>query len=478
LTSFLAVSTRAGSAKHIIAAILILAAITCSAAGATQLHADGTGWWIDPTHINDGTTLIQSIFEHNGHGYLLDGSSHSEMGAVQKEECDGEILNKVSSVQIPFIGNKGQIKDGSVKYYAKTLGGTLFVTEDGDLVYSLPKFEKENETRGWVIKESFVGSSILQVTGERSAITKVNYFKGKDSSQWRSDIQTYNLVSLGEIYEGLELNLKAYGNNVEKLFHVKSGADPETIKVRIDGAEGLSVNQKGELEVETGRGVVKFTKPVAYQEEDVGRREYVEVAYAVEGDEYGFKVGDYDRTKELVIDQLLASTFLGGSDIDNTGVMASISEFVLDIDKNGNVYVVGNTISSDFPATPGAYDTTINSLTEDIFIAKFDSNLQNLLSATFIGCNLSDYAGSISIADSGNVYIVGTTAAPSDFPTTPCAYDTTYNNPTGFVVFIAKFDNNLQNLLASTFLGSGGSNYPTHIFVDNNEIHFPWWWFL
>ena len=40
------VSPRAGFAKHIITAILILAAITCSAAGTTQLHADGTGWWI------------------------------------------------------------------------------------------------------------------------------------------------------------------------------------------------------------------------------------------------------------------------------------------------------------------------------------------------------------------------------------------------------------------------------------------------
>ncbi|MBI5894279.1 MAG: SBBP repeat-containing protein [Deltaproteobacteria bacterium] len=71
---------------------------------------------------------------------------------------------------------------------------------------------------------------------------------------------------------------------------------------------------------------------------------------------YGFSVGDYDKTKELVIDPLLASTYLGGGDGDYYGWDYTSS--IIAIDSLGNVYVTGNTRSCDYPTTPGAYDTT------------------------------------------------------------------------------------------------------------------------
>jgi hypothetical protein len=94
---------------------------------------------------------------------------------------------------------------------------------------------------------------------------------------------------LGEAYPGIEVKLRAYGNNVEKLFYVKPGADPEQIKIRVEGiippnpplakggAEGsiakggvveiwseggLRINESGELEVETEVGRMRFTKPL------------------------------------------------------------------------------------------------------------------------------------------------------------------------------------------------------------------------
>lgn len=409
--------------------------------------------------------------------------------AVQKEEDRKNILNKVSSLQIPFIENQGQIKDAHVKYYAKTLGGTIFITKDGEMVYSLPLFVnppqwnskkrtpqgRQSEIHpsgvakktihravnpkceGWVIKESFVGASISQVKGEGKAITKVSYFKGKDTSKWRRNIPTYNLVNLGEIYGGIELKLKAYGNNVEKLFYVKAGANSELIKVKFEGSKTLKVNEKGELEVETGLGVVKFTKPVAYQEEN-GKRKHIEVAYAIKGYEYFFEVGDYDRTKELVIDPLLASTLLGGGNLDDVNSMT--------IDSSGNVYVVGVTQSSNFPTTPGAYDTGYNGF-QAVFISKLDTNLQNLLASTFLGGTGSDDnhdANSISLDISGNVYVTGWTNS-SSFPTTHGAYDRTFN---GYGQgFVSKIDSNLQNLLASTFLGGGNNiDIPRSITID------------
>jgi hypothetical protein len=265
--------------------------------------------------------------------FILFSFSFSANGSVPDEQNKKEILNKVKALQISFIENKGQIKDKNVGFYAKTMGGTFFVTKDGDMVYYLPfsdnsQSESKNpklgtanpktkiqnqEQKGWVIKESLVGTTISNVKGEEKSATKVNYFKGKDPSKWRSGIETYNLVSMGEVYKGIELKLKAYGNNVEKLFYVKPGYDSKKIKVKMEGTKGLKVNKRGELEAITGLGVVKFTKPVAYQKIK-GEKKSVEVAYVInKGNTYSFKVGNYDKKRPLIIDPLLASTLIGES---------------------------------------------------------------------------------------------------------------------------------------------------------------------
>ncbi|OQY98407.1 MAG: hypothetical protein B6D35_12205 [Candidatus Brocadia sp. UTAMX2] len=90
---------------------------------------------------------------------------------------------------------------------------------------------------GVTIKEEFVNGKIGEIQGINKAMAKVNYFRGRDSSKWKRNISTYDMVTLGEVYEGIELRLKAYGNNVEKLFYVKPGADLNEIKIRLSGLQ-------------------------------------------------------------------------------------------------------------------------------------------------------------------------------------------------------------------------------------------------
>ncbi len=283
----------------------------------------------------------------------------------QKQMQDHDL----SRVQIPFTANEGQIKNESVKFFAKTFGGTVFVTKEGELVYSLPKIDEQpidkvedkqfkytkkekslpKITKGWSLKERFVGALSVSPHGIDASQAKVNYFISNDKSNWRSNITTYNTVTLGEIYPGINLDLRATGNNVEKVFILSPGAEVDLIKIKLEGADYLNVNARGELEVGTGLGVVCFSNPAAYQEKD-GKREYIQVSYQTEKKSYGFKLGDYDQTCPLIIDPLLASTFIGGS----------ISDLIssLTIDDTGDIYVVGCTSSDNYPVTTGALLST------------------------------------------------------------------------------------------------------------------------
>ena len=118
-------------------------------------------------------------------------------------------------------------------------------------------------------------------------------------------------------------------------------------------------------------------------------------------------MGGYDPDLPLIIDPLLASTFLGGNDGDYAQDIA--------IDSSDNVYVLGSTLSTDFPATSGVFNQHLNG---DVFIAKFDSDLTTLMASAILGGNYGDEGYSIVIDSSDNVYVTGDTAS-SDFPCDP-----------------------------------------------------------
>ncbi|MEW6745194.1 MAG: hypothetical protein AB1486_20775 [Planctomycetota bacterium] len=97
--------------------------------------------------------------------------------------------------------------------------------------------------------------------------------------------------------------------------------------------------------------------------------------------------------------------------------------------------MTGQTGSPDFPTTPGAYDTSYNGGSWDGFLAKLSTSGSSLLYATFLGGAESEGVGAVAFDGSGRAVVAGWTAS-SDFPTTPGAYDTSYNGGTydAFVV--------------------------------------------
>ncbi len=345
-------------------------------------------------------------------------------------------IGGLNCFQIPFIENSGQLNNDNIEFYAATFVGSVFLTKDGKLHYAFTPSGK----RGVEFSEGFQNSLSFRYRGEEKTSIKISSFKGNDPKKWRTNISSFNTIEFGEIYEGVNLKLQATGNNVEKIFYIQPNTNPDVIKINIESAENVTVNTRGELEVKTKLGNVCFTKPVAYQEENKERK-FIDVSYNVSGDVYGFEVVGYDPTKELVIDPLLASTYLGGSHNEYAEDML--------IDNAGNLYVTGWVASTDFPTTIGAYDTSHNG-GGDVFVSKFDGSLQNLLASTFIGGGSFDQNPAIARDNNGNIFISGMTRS-NDFPTTSNAFDTSFSDWSD--CFISKFDSDLQNLLASTYLG-------------------------
>jgi len=126
-------------------------------------------------------------------------------------------------------------------------------------------------------------------------------------------------------------------------------------------------------------------------------------------------------------------------------------------DGRGGVIVGGNTTSTNFPTTHGAYDTTYRGGTAyvggDCFITHLNSTGSQLLYSTYLGGSGDDILFAIALDSSGGVLLTGETNS-LNFPTTPNAYDTTANG--NIDAFVVHLNNTGSRLIFSTLIGGSG----------------------
>lgn len=379
---------------------------------------------------------------------------------------------ETENLQIPFIENCGQI-NSNVKYYANTFYGTTYVLDNGEIAHSLIR-NNNGEMQNQSFTEKIVNGNVNKIIGNIPGKSKINYFKGENAANYHTNIKSFYSVLFPDIYSGIDMELKAYGNNTEKLFIISPQADPNSIEVELSGIDQLKSSSTGELVLESEKGKTSFTKPIAFQLIN-GEKEFIEVAYNIRHNSYGFSVGQYDPNYELIIDPLIASTFVGGNSTDED------YQPNLAIDSEGNVFVTGNTYSteSSFQMLETGYDTD-HAGQSDRFIYKFSNDLSTLLAATYIGGSSEERGPAICIDNDDNVYIGGYTRSINDFPVITGCYDVTHNGIDD--AYVAKFNNDLNDLLACTFFGGSGEeglywprldmkiNSQGHVYIAGNTI--------
>ena len=379
---------------------------------------------------------------------------------------------KLADLERGWVKNEGQWDERAL-FSAPGYFGNTWITKDGELLHVAVKQEecKEKTTKAqacpsksWVISERWVGGKVQAIKGEEELQTKVSYFMGNDPSKHRSNLSTYRYVSLGEVWSGVEVQLKATQKTVEKLFYVQPGADPSKIQVQVDGAKGLKLSKDGEIIIQTGLGDLKLSKPIAWQEKD-GKKLPVEVSYKLIGkNRYSFEVAKADPSLPIVIDPILQSTYLGGRDNDYAYALAIHPT-------TGEIYVAGRTLSTDFPKTTGGAQGS-NRGYADAFVARLNSGLTQIIQSTYLGGRGIDWAIALAIhPTTGEVYVAGFTLS-DDFHRTSGGAQTSYGGGLGDA-FVAKLNSSLTQILQSTYLGGSGSDaaYALAIHPTTDEVY-------
>ena len=159
--------------------------------------------------------------------------------------------------------------------------------------------------------------------------------------------------------------------------------------------------------------------------------------------------------------KLIYSTYIGGDKLD--------AGEEIKVDSIGNAFITGITMGSNFPITPGAYDTSYNGRITDVFVLKLNHNGSAIIYSTFVGGGETDSARSIVLDLSGNAFVTGHTYS-TNFPTTLNSYDESYNGVVD--AFMFKVNWNGSNLIYSTYLGGNSIDYAWGIVYDpSNNIY-------
>ena len=428
------------------------------------------------------------------HAAKSGGLGSSEQGSGEQRSAAHQALSATAlSLPLFFEQNQGQTAP-QVKFLARGAGYGLFLTADEAVlelqtsaVSTQHSALSSQRASSSVIRMKLDGAnSSAHISGTEPLPGKSSYFIGNDPSKWRHDIPQFARVEYQAVYPGV--NLVYYGNQgqLEYDFRVAPGADPNQIALSFEGASAhiisahiISLSEdsgdSGDLILSTDQGDVRFHAPKVYQpatpesgSPSGNAPKTIAGSFRQLADnKIGFTIGDYDHSRELVIDPVLSySTYFGlGGEVPPVKVA---------IDAADNIYLAYSTSSANFPF-PGS--PTIPPLpgqgnlsgAQNIFIAVINPtpqlNSPTLLFATYLGGSGTDSLAGIAVDTTRNIYVAGTTTS-TDFPTSNALPQPGPVSGTHGFVSAITLVNSIYSLTYSTYLAGNGVDTVTGLAID------------
>lgn len=405
---------------------------------------------------------LRHAYSRNADGKpTLTPASLTDFPATERTPANAkQIQAAYGRLPLTFVPNRGQT-DSRVRFSARAPGFHLaFTPQEAIFTFASQSSSSKPRLAGETPRDHaaalalrFVGANPrVHIEGERETPGKVNYLIGNDPDEWHTNLPTFEEVRYRDLWPGIDVVFRGAAGELKYDFVLRPGARVDTIRLAYRGAEKLTLDNDGNLQIRTALGTMTDARPVSWQE-IAGRKVPVASRYALrqgadDATEYGFSVGaEYDPAYPLIIDPSLAyGTYLGGSGTDEAWAVA--------LDAFGNACVTGWTNSSNFPTTSGAYKGKRIGK-QDVFITKMNASGTGLVFSTYFGGSGDDEAREIALDDDGNIYLVGVTASGNNFPRVN-AYDTTLGGP--YDAFLAKLNASGSSVLYSTFLGGSGQD--------------------
>jgi len=294
-----------------------------------------------------------------------------------------------------------------------------------------------------------------------------NYFIGKETSRWKSNVHNYNSITYEGVWPGINVKYYTKEGFLKYDIIIDKGADPSKIKLQYNGQNQLKL-KNNILTIKTSVGEIEELAPFAYQEIN-GMRVLVPCDYQLKKNVLSYKLAEYNKDYPLIIDPEIIFSTYSGSTGDNWGTTATY-------DTLGNGFAGGINFETGYPTTIGAYQSNFGG-NSDVSITKYNSTGSERIYSTYYGGNQGELPYSMVVDQWGNLLVTGVTGS-SGLPITAGAYDATFNGgtsfglwqsgnpinpflsnyPNGADIFLAKFSPDGTQLLGSTFLGGSGND--------------------
>ncbi|MBU3678662.1 MAG: immunoglobulin domain-containing protein [Candidatus Kapabacteria bacterium] len=384
-----------------------------------------------------------------------------------------------------LIRNAGQWPNNVVAY-SHIRGVDVWVTRNGVVVDEY--LVSDGIRTGNVVEEYFVGASVVDVPAPAGS-TSVSFFTNGShtpilTTASRADVIPFRFPS-GAV---VNVSVAADGRIVRSL---REG--DESLANSVTYLRKGDVNKNQTMDATKAQSFVYGSYLGGAQFDAITNMEMMpngNVLVAGTTRELAFPtgLGGYSKTIKadhdafvLICDAkfqtIKAMSFLGGSGVDRTRSLAR--------DDQNNIYLAIETNSTDMPATPSAQSKT-NKGGYDAFVARFDSTLTKLLAGFYHGGNRDDSPRSITVDQTGLIYLAGGTMSTSGMPNnmTPTAsltwtYQEGMNTKTTTVVISAGNTNMGQmdgfvaiyspsgSMQKSRYYGNTGNDIITNVAVDS-----------